>query len=105
MADTKSERIQKLSNTKFFRLTGVKQSVFGKMVEALTEANRQKMVKGGRPSTLDIAGKLLLTIEYWRGYGTQEALAVTYGVSESFSRTPFGRRGHFMRFQRKRPYC
>ena len=83
----KSERVQKalqLSNTKFKRLFGVKIETFGRMLEILQVAFDDLHKQGGKPLTkLQVADKLLLTLQYWREYRTMEHLGYEYGVVKS----------------------
>jgi hypothetical protein len=73
------ENIKEYKNTKFKRLTGVKKETFARMLQALYTEMRDF----GRPTTLERADQLLLTLMYWREYRTQFHIGETYGVSES----------------------
>ena len=64
---------------KFKRLTGVRKETFAVMVDALVAGLRAF----GRPPTLCVEDRLLLTLMYWREYRTQEHIGETYGVSEA----------------------
>lgn len=76
------EQVKELDAESIKRLTGVKQEVFGQMVEVLRAAETTKK-KAGRPSKLSLEDKLLLVVSYWREYRTQFHLAASYGVHES----------------------
>jgi len=75
--------IQHFDNKKFRRLTGVKRTTFNTMTEILTEADKLKKAKGGRPAKLSIQDKLLMMLEYWRENRTFLHLGSSYGMSES----------------------
>ena len=63
----------------FYRLTGVKRSVFGQMVEVVGTN-----LKGfGRPRKLSVEDMVLLTLDYWREYRTQFHVGCSFGVSEA----------------------
>ena len=73
------EQVKGLKDADFKRLTGVKRSIFEKMLEVVTEGRRAF----GRPPTLSRADELLMTLMYWREYRTQFHIGMTYGVSEA----------------------
>jgi hypothetical protein len=77
------ECIKELSQEAFRRLTGVQKATFEKMTGVLQEAQRQKKLRGGRPSKLCIEDQLLMTLAYLREYRTYFHLGKSYGVSES----------------------
>ena len=79
----KLENVLLLSDKVFRRIVGVKKSTFEEMIKILTEEDKIKKSKGGRPSKLSIEEKLLMTLEYLREYRTYAAIAVSYGISES----------------------
>jgi hypothetical protein len=79
---TKYDKIKTLSPTKFRRLTGVKPTVFNKMVVVLKRAERLLRKRGGKPKLI-IEDRLLLALEYLREYPTYFRLGQSYGVSES----------------------
>ena len=68
---------------KFRRKTGVYPETFNKMLEILTEADRKKKSKGGRPNKLGMEKMLLMALEYWREYRTYFHIGESYGLSES----------------------
>ena len=57
--------------------------MFDKMVSILQEAKILKKGKGGRRSKLSIEDRLLMELEYIRGYRTYFHISQSYGVSES----------------------
>lgn len=79
----KYDQIEDLKEEAFRRLTGVKRSTFNRMVEILTEADKEKKAKGGRRNKLSIADRLLMALEYLREYRTYFHISQSYGVSES----------------------
>lgn len=63
----------------FYRLTGVKRSVFDQMVETVITS-----LKGfGRPRKLSVEDMVLMTLCYWREYRTQFHVGCSFGVSEA----------------------
>lgn len=63
----------------FYRLTGVKRSVFEEMVEAVA-ANLKDF---GRPRKLSVEDRVLLSLDYWREYRSQFHVGCSFGVSEA----------------------
>jgi hypothetical protein len=59
---TKYDKVKNLSPTQFRRLTGVKPSVFAKMVVTLKRAERQTRKRGGKPKLI-VEDRLLLALE------------------------------------------
>lgn len=79
----KYEKIKKYSNTKFRRITGVKQATFEKMVEILRKGYAEKHRRRGRTPKLSIEDLLLATLEYLREYRTYAHIAASYEIAES----------------------
>ncbi|MBS4166191.1 Uncharacterized protein NEOC65_001275 [Neochlamydia sp. AcF65] len=79
----KFDRIEKLDDERFRRLTGVKRSTFDKMVQILQEADTAKKIKGGRKYKLRLEDMLLMALEYMREYRTYFHISQSYGISES----------------------
>lgn len=79
----KDEKIKNDKDEEFRRLSGVKRSTFNKMIEILEEAENQKKARGGKPNTLAMEERLLMTLEYLREYRTYFHVASSYGISES----------------------
>lgn len=73
------EKVKGLSEEEFKRATGVEPRTFEIMIEVAEKGLR----KFGRPTTLNQADQLLLTLMYWREYRTEFHIGLTYGVSES----------------------
>jgi Helix-turn-helix of DDE superfamily endonuclease len=67
----------------FRRLTGIKYQTFIKMLDILKEAETQKKKQGGKPNSLLMEDRLLMTLEYLREYRTYFHVASSYGISES----------------------
>ncbi len=82
---SKYDSLQKLKDTQFKRLTGVKRATFEQMVGILAVANATKKARGGRPSKLCVEDRLLLALEYPRDYPTYLRLGQNYGVSEGYA--------------------
>ncbi|MFH1644547.1 MAG: IS5 family transposase [bacterium] len=79
----KFEKIKDFNESKFRRITGAKRTTFNKMVEIITTADAIKKAKGGRPNSLTIEDRILMTLEYLREYRTYAHIAASYGLSES----------------------
>lgn len=79
------EKIKKLTEKQFLRLTGVKREVFNEMLYIVKEAHARKKARGGRPNKLSIEDTLLMTLEYLREYRTYFHIGNTYGISESYA--------------------
>ena len=79
----KYETIEKYSNTKFRRITGVKRATFEKMVEILRKGYAEKHRRRGRKPKLSIEELLLAALEYLREYRTYAHIAPSYGIAES----------------------
>ena len=73
------ETVQALKDEDFKRSTGVQRTTFEKMLEVVETGLREF----GRPTKLNRADQLLLTLMYWREYRTEFHIGLTYGVSES----------------------
>lgn len=77
--------VKTLKSTDFKRLTGVTNSTFQLLVEAVNEYDSKirKRGKTGRRSHLITEDKLLMTLMYLREYRTMFHIGVAYGLSES----------------------
>lgn len=73
------DSIKNYAPEKFKRLTGVGKETFVVMIDALQSGLRIF----GRPPTLCLQDRLLMTLMYWREYRTYEHIGETYGVSEA----------------------
>ncbi len=79
---TKYDAIKHLPPAKFRRLTGVKPTIFARMVAVLKRADKEARKRGGKPKLI-VEDRLLLALEYLREYPTYFRLGQSYGVSES----------------------
>lgn len=79
----KYEKVSRLNKEEFRRLTGIKIETFQKMMEVLSEAEKTHKARGGKPNTLSLEDRLLMTLEYLREYRTYFHVGQSYGVSES----------------------
>jgi len=73
------ETIEHLKDTDFKRLTGVQRETFEQMLKVVKKGLRNF----GRPTKLNQADQLLMTLMYWREYRTEFHIAQSYGISES----------------------
>jgi len=73
------ETIEQLKDTDFKRLTGVQRETFEQMLKVVKKGLRNF----GRPTKLNRADQLLMTLMYWREYRTEFHIAQSYGISES----------------------
>jgi len=76
-------KIKNLRNDEFRRLTGIKRKTFDKMIEILNEAEKIKMMRGGKPNLLSMEDRLLMGLEYLREYRTYFHISQSYRISES----------------------
>jgi hypothetical protein len=83
----KYENIKNYTEKDFRRITGVKKTTFGKMIEILnkkySEEHSKNTKKSGRKPTLNMEEKLLATLEYLREYRTLAHIGASYGLDES----------------------
>ncbi len=79
----KYEKVLKLNEEEFTRLTGVKKQTFYEMVKIVGKAHKIKKAKGGRKNKLCIEDMILMTLEYYREYRTYFHISIDYGISES----------------------
>ena len=77
------EKSQKLNDTDFKQIIGVKRETFSEMVEVLKEAYVEKHKKGGRNRKLSIEEQLFMTLKYLRQYVTQKELSYEFEVGEA----------------------
>jgi len=71
--------VSALAEKHFYRLTGVKRSVFAQMVDVV----KTSLSGFGRPPKLSGEEMVLLTLDYWREYRTQFHVGCSFGVSEA----------------------
>jgi len=84
MAKTiKYQKVNKLSNEEFKRVTGVSKDTFALMLEVLTKHYRKARVKGGVKKSHTPSDQILMMLEYYREYRTYKHMAIDYNTSES----------------------
>jgi hypothetical protein len=76
------EKVRKLPDEEFRRLTGVKPKVFEEMSTVLRDAEDDRRLRGGRKGRFSPEDQLLIMLEYWREYRTQFHMAQSRGVHE-----------------------
>jgi hypothetical protein len=76
------EKVKKLSEEEFRRLTGVKPKVFEEMAVVLRDELDERHFRGGHRSRFSAEDQLLIMLEYWREYRTQFHMAQSRGVHE-----------------------
>ena len=64
-------------------MTGIKKATFNKLVELLKPKWFLRRRAGGPRPKLTLEDQLLLTLSYWRNYGTYLETGTKFGVSES----------------------
>jgi hypothetical protein len=75
--------VVRLSEGDFQRLTGIKPTVFKRMMTVLRVAEKQRRSRGGPRNQLVLADRLLMTLMYWREYRSYFHIAQSYGVHET----------------------
>lgn len=84
MAKTiKFRKVNKLSETDFRRVVGVKRGTFQEMVKVVKRHYRKMKSKGGTNKSMSANDETLMMLEYYREYRTFKHLGVDYEVSES----------------------
>ena len=78
-----AERIKNLEETKYKIIFGVDKPSFDKMFEILAEKYAKMHERGGKPPTLSVLDKLIITLGYWREYRPYRNIAFDYGVGKS----------------------
>ena len=73
---------QTLSAPQFKRRFGVQRKTFKEIVKALDPLWRAEPKPGAKPK-LDLAARVLLTLEYWRAYRTYVHIGSSWGVHAS----------------------
>jgi hypothetical protein len=80
---SKYDKIKDLPPNQFRRLTGIKPTIFARMMVVLRRAEKQTRKRGGFKPKLVLEDRLLLALEYLREYRTYFHIGQSYGVSES----------------------
>ena len=78
-----AERIRNLPENQYKELLGVDKATFEKMYNILLDAYKKLHSKGGKPPTLIVLDKLVITLGYWREYRTYRNIAFDYGVGKT----------------------
>ena len=76
-------RVKSLEKSQYMQIFGVTKKVFFQMYKALLREYRRLHAKGGKPPTLKVLDKLVITLMYWREYRTYRHIAWDYGVGKS----------------------
>lgn len=76
-------RIEKLRETEYQELFGVRKPIFDKILAILESAFKELHERGGRPARLSVLDKLVITLGYYHDYRTMNNIAFDYGVSKS----------------------
>jgi hypothetical protein len=76
-------KVNKLKDTDFRRVVGVKRDTFKEMVKVVRKHYLKRKAKGGRKKSLSANDETLMMLEYYREYRTFQHIGVDYGVSES----------------------
>ncbi|SPR09067.1 IS5 family transposase ISOt6 [Orientia tsutsugamushi] len=79
----KFDQVKELKDEKFYRLTGVRNGIFSKMVDILRKADDLKKSKGVHKNKLNLEERLLMVLEYLRKCRTYFHIGQNYGISES----------------------
>jgi len=77
------KRIEKLRESEYQELFGVKKPTFDKMLEILEAAYKELHSQGGRPPRLRVLDKLVVMLAYYHDYRTMGNIAFDYDVSKS----------------------
>jgi hypothetical protein len=75
--------VQKLPDTQFQRLVGVKRSTFTRMLETIEFHSDQRANNRGRPSSISKENQLLIMLMYYREYRTFFHISIAYCISEA----------------------
>ena len=72
-----------MQENQYQALLGVDKSTFEKMHSILLEAYVELHKQGGKPPTLTVLDKLVITFGYWREYRAYRNIAFDYGAGKS----------------------
>jgi len=78
-----AKRIGNLRTSQYKELLGVDKPTFDRMYNILLDAYTELHKQGGKPPTLSVLDKLIITLGYWREYRTYRNIAFDYSVSKS----------------------
>jgi hypothetical protein len=76
-------KIKNLRLTEFRRVVGIKTTTFEKLIGLLRPKWKVRRRAGGPTPKLGLEEQLLLTLSYWRNYGTYLETGTKFGVSET----------------------
>ena len=76
-------RIEKLRESDYQELFGIRKPTFEKMLSILEGAYEELHQQGGRPPRLSVLDKLVVTLGYYHDYRTMSNIAFDYDVSKS----------------------
>lgn len=79
------QEVREFSEKRFCQLIGMEKAVFAKIVLVLELAHAEKKARGGRPNKLSLEDTLIMTLGYFRGYGTLSQTGANFGISESYA--------------------
>jgi len=79
----KYENIKNYTDSKFKAVTGVSPMTFNAMLEVINAAYAQTHKGRGRPRKLTCENMLLMTLEYYKEYRTQECIGASYGLHKT----------------------
>ena len=82
MAMPDIKKILAQSDAGFKRYTGIRNTTFKAMLEAMQKYEAAK-TKSGRPSELSLEAQILLALTYWREYRTLYHIGIDFGIHES----------------------
>lgn len=77
------KNIRNLPDPQFRRVTGVKKTTFFFLVKVLKSSWILRRRSGGSKRKLNLEDQLLLSLSYWRNYGTFLETGTKFGVSET----------------------
>jgi len=79
----KYNNIKEYSKTRFKAVTGVTPETYRAMLEEIKAAYAKIHKEGGRPRKLTCEDMLLMTLEYYKEYRTQECIGASYGLHKT----------------------
>jgi predicted DNA-binding protein YlxM (UPF0122 family) len=77
------KRIEKMKESEYQEIFGVKKPAFDKMLMILESAYKEMHEKGGRPPRLSVLDKLVVFLGYYHDYRTMTNIAFDYDVAKS----------------------
>ena len=77
------KRIGGLRENQYKELLGIDKPTFDRMYSILLNAHVELHKQDGKPPTLTVLDKLVITLGYWREYRTYRNIAFDYGVTKT----------------------